>query len=115
MMKDAWGGSRVAQTKGAEISLSDNGVGIPDEIAEKLFDPFFTTKDSSSGSGFGLYNSKLFIEDHNGEIGFSSIVGKRSTFYLFIPLAEEEDRDIENQRNSKRASREFVKRRKGRS
>jgi len=115
MMKDAWGGSRVAQTKGAEISLSDNGVGIPDEIAEKLFDPFFTTKDSSSGSGFGLYNSKLFIEDHNGEIGFSSIVGKRSTFYLFIPLAEENDRDIENQRNSKRASKEFVKRRKGRS
>ena len=112
MMKGAWGGSRIARSKGAEISLSDNGSGIPPEIGSNLFDPFFTTKDSSNGSGFGLYNSKLFIEDHDGEIGFSSIVGKGSTFYLFIPLAEEELGSSQKKKNFRRASREFVKQRK---
>ena len=72
MMKNAWGGDKIAKFDGAEISFSDDGEGISDEIADFLFDPFFTTKESTSGSGFGLYNSKLFIEDHKGEIGFTS-------------------------------------------
>ena len=88
MMKNAYGGERKAPFEGAEIAFSDDGEGISSEISEFLFDPFFTTKDSSNGSGFGLYNCKLYIEDHKGEIGFSSDKGKGSTFYLYIPLAE---------------------------
>ncbi|MEK9632384.1 MAG: ATP-binding protein, partial [Opitutae bacterium] len=113
IMVGASGKPRKAPNHGAEISLSDNGKGIPVEIEEKLFDPFFTTKESSSGSGFGLYNTKLFIEDHKGEIGFSSEMGKGSVFYLFLPLAiDEEDDDDMRTKRMRRATREFIKTRK---
>ena len=112
IMKNAWGGSRKAKFDGTEISFSDDGGGIAEEIAEFLFDPFFTTKESSSGSGFGLYNSKLFMEDHNGEIGFSSTLGQGTTFYLFLPLADLDEKKEGVSKTAKRASREFTKKRK---
>ena len=112
IMKGATGGPHLAKTNGAEISLSDNGQGIAHEHADKIFEPFFTTKDSMDGSGFGLYNSKLFIEDHNGRIGFSSEIGKGTTFYLFLPYAGSEEDALEPSRKAKRATREFVKVRK---
>ena len=112
IMKGATGGPHLAKTNGAEISLSDNGQGIAHEHADKIFEPFFTTKDSMDGSGFGLYNSKLFIEDHNGRIGFSSEIGKGTTFYLFLPYAGSEEDVLEPSRKAKRATREFVKVRK---
>ena len=112
IMKGAPGGPHLAKTNGAEISLSDNGQGIAHEHADKIFEPFFTTKDSMDGSGFGLYNSKLFIEDHNGRIGFSSEIGKGTTFYLFLPYAGSEEDALEPSRKAKRATREFVKVRK---
>ena len=114
MMKGAWGGERVASVRGAEISFSDNGCGVSAEIAEYLFDPFFTTKESASGSGFGLYNSKLFIEDHNGEIGFTSTPGHGSVFYLFIPFALLDEDSERNVKTAKRARREFSKKRQSR-
>lgn len=77
-----------APAKGAEISIQDNGAGIDTDLSDKIFDPFFTTKDTNSGSGFGLYNCKLFVEDHNGSISFSSKLGKGSTFFIFLPLEQ---------------------------
>ena len=74
-----------APRDGAEITISDNGPGIEEDIFEKIFDPFFTTKNTHSGSGFGLYNCKLFVEDHKGKIGFNSKKGKGSTFFFYIP------------------------------
>lgn len=111
MMKNAWGGDKIAKFDGAEISFSDDGEGISDEIADFLFDPFFTTKESTSGSGFGLYNSKLFIEDHKGEIGFTSTPGKGTTFYLFIPIADSEEKPQTRNKTAKRAGKEISKRR----
>ena len=102
----------IAGCTGAEICISDNGKGIPDSIKEKLFDPFFSTKEASKGSGFGLYNSKLFIEDHKGEIGFVSEEGKGSSFFLFLPLFINEISQKKNLRKKRRATREFVKSRK---
>jgi len=101
-----------AKCVGAEVSISDNGKGIPDTIKDKLFAPFFSTKDASKGSGFGLYNSKLFIEDHNGDIGFVSEEGKGSTFFIFIPLFINEESKKKNLKKARRATREFVKVRK---
>ena len=101
-----------AKCIGAEVSISDNGKGIPEDIRENLFAPFFSTKDASKGSGFGLYNSKLFIEDHNGEIGFISEEGKGSTFFLFIPLFINDESKKKNLKKARRATREFVKVRK---
>ena len=112
IMKGANEGPHLAQTHGAEISLSDNGKGIAHEHAEKIFEPFFTTKEAMDGSGFGLYNSKLFIEDHNGRIGYCSEIGKGTTFYLFLPHAESDEDGTEPSRKVKRATREFVKVRK---
>jgi len=75
---------------GAEIIISDNGSGIEENIYEKIFDPFFTTKNSDSGSGFGLYNCKLFVEDHKGTIGFNTKVGRGTTFFFYLPEAVDE-------------------------
>ena len=112
IMRGAKDSPKIAKTNGAVITISDNGKGIPDEFSDKLFEPFFTTKDASGGSGFGLYNSKIFMEDHNGRITYQSEIGKGTTFYLFLPLAEDPWDTPENNKKAKRATREFVKVRK---
>ena len=60
------------------------------EHSRKNIRSFFSTKDSDSGSGFGLYNCKLFVEDHKGIIGFNTKVGKGTTFFFYLPEAVEE-------------------------
>ena len=109
-MKGAVGNKTTAPAEGAELALSDNGKGIPSELEENLFDPFITSKSSGGGSGFGLYNAKIFIEDHNGIIGFSTRKGKGTTFFLFLPLeTDEEDKPSQNVKRAKRATRAFIK------
>ena len=76
-----------APQKGAEISIQDNGAGIDTDLSDKIFDPFFTTKDTNSGSGFGLYNCKLFVEDHNGSISFLRNLVREVHFYFLTPRA----------------------------
>ena len=105
-------GEIKAHCNGALISVSDNGTGIDNKLSEKVFDPFFTTKEDSGGSGFGLYNSKIFIEDHNGKIGFKSEIGKGTTFFLFIPLVDNIESVQKKKKRARKATREFIKKRK---
>ena len=70
----------------AYISITDNGVGIPIELHDKLFEPSFTTK--SSGMGLGLAIAKKIIENSKGEIWFQSVRDIETTFYIKLPLAD---------------------------
>jgi two-component system, NtrC family, sensor kinase len=69
-----------------QISIKDNGIGIPEEIMHKLFDPFFTTKPVGKGTGLGLSISYKIIETHQGRIEVLSEVGKGTEFKIAIPV-----------------------------
>ncbi|MEB3342709.1 ATP-binding protein, partial [Okeania sp.] len=70
-----------------EITFSDNGCGIPEEIKENLFDAFVS--DKQGGIGLGTAIVKTIVDAHNGEIYFESTVGKGTTFYLYFPIMKE--------------------------
>lgn len=67
------------------IEISDNGSGIPEDVAQKIFDPFFTTKPIGEGTGMGLAISFRIIQSHKGEIylGESRLGG--ATFMIKLP------------------------------
>ncbi|MCA9048088.1 MAG: ATP-binding protein [Planctomycetaceae bacterium] len=76
----------------AEISVGDNGCGIPNDKLQKIFDPFFTTKKADSrgqgGTGIGLSLCRKIIEAHKGRIRVESEIGKGTTFTLKHPRAK---------------------------
>ncbi len=66
-----------------EIVVSDRGMGIPPEHLPRIFDPYFTTKEK--GSGLGLATSYSIVKNHDGMIDVSSVLGKGSTFTVYLP------------------------------
>jgi CheY-like chemotaxis protein len=68
------------------LSISDTGMGIPEEIKGKLFDPFFSTK-ASKGSGLGLSVTMGIITKHGGSIDVESTQGEGTTFHIRLPMA----------------------------
>jgi len=71
--------------KGIEISVQDNGPGIPDSIKDKIFQPFFTTKPTGQGTGLGLSLSyDIVTKGHGGELKVESQEGKGSTFTIIL-------------------------------
>jgi len=65
-----------------EISVEDNGVGIPPETLTKIFEPFFTTKEPNEGTGLGLSISQSIIEEAGGNLDVRSCLGEGSTFLI---------------------------------
>ncbi len=84
----AHGGSRLAPKKGVEIIFQDTGGGIAPQHLNCLFQPFFSTKDTYKGAGLGLYNMQLFIQDAGGLLGVKSELGRGTSFFIYLPLAE---------------------------
>ena len=71
----------------AIIRIQDNGLGIPQEVQQRLFDPFYTTKPVGKGTGLGLSISyQIVTEKHGGTLICDSTPGAGSTFEITIPL-----------------------------
>jgi two-component system, NtrC family, sensor kinase len=70
------------------ISISDNGCGIPNSVANQIFDPFFTTKPIGHGTGLGLSTSyQTIVAQHHGQLYCRSGVGEGSEFVIVLPLS----------------------------
>ena len=69
-----------------EVTVSDTGCGMPDEIIGRIFDPFFTTKGPSQGTGLGLAICHDIIEKHGGHISVESHVGQGTCFTITLPV-----------------------------
>jgi len=68
------------------IHIQDTGIGIPEEIRDKIFEAFFTTKQRVKGVGLGLSVCYGIIKDHGGEIKAESEEGKGTTFRIRLPI-----------------------------
>ncbi|HLK89910.1 MAG TPA: ATP-binding protein [Polyangia bacterium] len=86
--REGGGTVRVAAAAGegtVEITVSDDGPGIPPDIIARIFDPFFTTKDVGEGSGLGLSIVHGIVDRHGGRIAVESRVGEGTTFRVSLP------------------------------
>jgi two-component system, NtrC family, sensor kinase len=70
----------------AEISITDQGSGIPEDLLEKIFEPFFSTKSVGEGTGLGLYVTQKIIRKLGGKITVESETGRGSTFHILLPV-----------------------------
>ena len=66
------------------ISVKDNGIGIPQNVVDKIFQPFFTTKPTGQGTGLGLSLSYDIIKAHSGELKVETEVGRGSEFIILL-------------------------------
>lgn len=78
--------TRLKNDNCIEVSISDDGPGILEEIKRKVFDPFFTTKAPGKGTGLGLSVSYGIIKEHGGEIHFSNNEKEGVTFVIDLPV-----------------------------
>jgi PAS domain S-box-containing protein len=68
-----------------EITVRDNGCGIPVHVQERMFEPFFTTKELGKGTGLGLANVLSIVRSHGGFVNVQSEEGNGSAFRVFFP------------------------------
>jgi len=66
------------------VNITDNGQGIPPDVAQNLFTKFVSGSDS--GTGLGLYISKSIIDAHRGEIWYDNNIGKGAVFSFSLPI-----------------------------
>ncbi|RYY00980.1 MAG: HAMP domain-containing histidine kinase, partial [Gammaproteobacteria bacterium] len=79
---------RISSPSGAgglEISVADNGNGIPSKVLDKIFQPFFTTKPTGQGTGLGLSLSYDIVKAHGGELKVETTEGEGSVFIISLP------------------------------
>jgi signal transduction histidine kinase len=70
------------------IAFEDNGLGIPDDIKDKILQPFFTTKKGTEGTGLGLSITHDIIKAHGGELTVDSQKGEMTMFLVQIPIKD---------------------------
>lgn len=81
----------IANGKYVKIVIKDEGIGISEEVQEKMFDPYFTTK--KGGNGLGLASVYSIIKNHGGHIYVDSEIDVGTTFSIFLPVTDKESTD----------------------
>jgi len=89
---------KIAEGRYVHIQISDTGVGMDPEIADRAFEPFFTTHNETGGTGLGLSVVAEIVKKHSGYIEMNSEIGKGTIFQVYFPEfsvgIEEEEPDI---------------------
>ncbi|MGB6296464.1 MAG: ATP-binding protein [Rivularia sp. (in: cyanobacteria)] len=79
--------SLTADKKSVVIKIADNGLGISEELQQRIFDNLFTTKAVGKGTGLGLSIARqIIVEKHEGSLNFNSEIGKGTEFIIAIPV-----------------------------
>jgi PAS domain S-box-containing protein len=79
-----------------KLVVSDNGVGIPNDVIKSIFEPYFTTKKLGEGTGLGLAIAHGIVEAHGGEITVDTAVGAGTKFTVYLPISQKINRDLSN-------------------
>ena len=88
---------RVGMKVGRHLNLTvkDNGHGMPPEVLERIFEPYYTTKEQGRGTGLGLSVIHGIIKNHGGDISVNSRPGAGSTFSVYLPAIDDVDLEAE--------------------
>ena len=79
----------MVRGRSIELTIADDGPGIPPGVLRRIFDPFYTTKQKRGGTGLGLSIAYGIIAEHAGRITVDSTVGEGTAFHITLPVLQE--------------------------